>query len=173
MFPSPDGAWIVTLPLLYPETMRVVKAQSANLIKITPVLPSFWQKYRSIPGTLRGANFPENGCVLGVRTKAVLCPGNRFSGQHFEADAFSKLFCRCFSQPLVSYDLWRIAVFETSVLLWLFSPKGVLICAYPRQKMGILPLMGNKFSGLHKIFHLFMICSYICGILLAYSRGEC
>lgn len=41
IFPSPDGAWIVTPPLLYPETMRVVKAKSANLIKIIHLLLGF------------------------------------------------------------------------------------------------------------------------------------
>ena len=58
-------------------------------------------------------------------------------------------------------------------MVFSFLPKGVPICAYPGQKMGILPLVGNKFSGLHKIFHLFMICSYICVILLAHSIKEC
>ena len=102
MFPSPNGAWIVTPPLLYPETMRVVKAQSANLIKITPVLPSFWQKYRSIPGTLRGANFPENGLYLEfaqrrfcARETAFLVSVSR--RMHFPnsfADVFPSRLCR-------------------------------------------------------------------------------
>ena len=154
-FPSPNGAWIVTPPLLYPETMRVVKAQSANLIKITPVLPSFWQKYRSIPGTLRGANFPENGCVLGVRTKAVLCPGNRFSGQHFEADAFSKLFCRCFSQPLCRMIYGGLLCSKPAFHCGSFLQRAFQFVHSPDKKWAFFPSWGTNFP----VYIKYFICS--------------
>ena len=65
-FPSPSGAWVVTPPLLYPETMQVVKAQSANLIKIPPSFALAFSK-NTAPSQAR--------CAVRTSRKTAVCLG--------------------------------------------------------------------------------------------------
>ena len=135
--------------------MRVVKAQSANLIKITPVLPSFWQKYRSIPGTLRGANFPENGLYLEfaqrrfcARETAFLVSVSR--RMHFPnsfADVFPSRLCRMiYGGLLCSKPAFHCGSFLQRAFQFVHSPD---------KKWAFFPSWGTNFP----VYIKYFICS--------------